>query len=102
MSETCGLRYPSFAHRNGNLPGSVRTWSAVRGQTDFLLDEVAGGWKVSGTNVTYSAFPVTVTSPANYSNQVFAYTGAARPDQLNPVSFTTVRSPTGSAPTIPW
>ena len=57
------------------------------GTSNFLVDEALGGWKVSGTNVTYSGFPVTVTSPANYSNQVFAYTGAARPDQIGPVSI---------------
>ena len=57
------------------------------GTSNFVVDEALGGWKLSGTNVTYSGFPVTVTSPANYSNQVFAYTGAARPDQISPVSI---------------
>ncbi|GAA3763801.1 TonB-dependent receptor [Terriglobus aquaticus] len=56
-------------------------------KTNFALDELLGGWKLSGTNVTYSGFPVTVTSNANYSNLVFAYTGAARPDQINPVTI---------------
>ncbi len=50
--------------------------------SNAVLNEVLGGWKVSGTNVTYSGFPVTITSPANYSNTVFAYTGAARPVRL--------------------
>ena len=50
--------------------------------TNFLLDEALGGWKVSGSNITYSGFPITITSPANYSNYVFGYTGAARPVQL--------------------
>jgi len=55
--------------------------------TNFLLDEVLGGWRVSGSNVTYSGLPVTVVSPANYSNKVFGYTGAARPQTLRPVTI---------------
>jgi hypothetical protein len=51
---------------------------------NYLVNEVVGGWKLSGAQVYYSGFPVTVSSPPNYSNQVFAFTGAARPDQLRP------------------
>jgi len=58
------------------------------GNSNYLVDEVLGGWKLSGSGVFYSGFPVTVTSNANYSNQVFAYTGAARPDQILPVKIT--------------
>ena len=56
--------------------------------TNPILNEVLGGWKVSGSNVTYSGFPITITSPANYSNLVFGYTGAARPEQLRQVHIT--------------
>ena len=51
---------------------------------NYFVNEALGGWKLSGAQVYYSGFPVTVSSPANYSNQVFAYGGAARPDQLRP------------------
>ena len=50
-----------------------------------VLNEALGGWKLSGAQVYYSGFPVTASSPANYSNAVFAYGGAARPDQLRPL-----------------
>jgi hypothetical protein len=52
---------------------------------NYFLDEALGGWKLSGAQVYYSGFPVTVSSPPNYSNRVFAFTGAARPDQLRPL-----------------
>jgi Carboxypeptidase regulatory-like domain/TonB dependent receptor len=55
------------------------------GSANRVVDEVIGGWKLSGSNVTYSALPVTASSPANYSSTVFAFTGAARPDQIAPV-----------------
>ena len=55
------------------------------GGANRVVDEVIGGWKLSGSNVTYSALPVTASSPANYSSTVFAFTGAARPDQIAPV-----------------
>ena len=58
------------------------------GNTNFLLDEALGGWRVSGSNVTYSGLPVTIVSPANYSNTVFGYTGAARPQTLRQVKIT--------------
>lgn len=50
-----------------------------------FVDEGLGGWKLSGSDVSYSAFPVTATSPANYSSRVFAFTGAARPNQNLPL-----------------
>jgi hypothetical protein len=54
----------------------------------FLMQELLGGWRVSGSTVAYTGFPVTVSSDAEYSNLVFAFTGAARPEQLNPVQIT--------------
>jgi hypothetical protein len=55
--------------------------------SNVLLQEVLGGWKISASSVAYTGFPVTVTSPAEYSSTVGAYTGAARPDQINPVKI---------------
>jgi hypothetical protein len=55
------------------------------GNMNRVLDAVIGGWKLSGTNVTYTAFPVTASSPANYSSKVFAFTGSARPNQNLPL-----------------
>jgi hypothetical protein len=55
------------------------------GSVNRVVDEAIGGWKLSGSNVTYSALPVTASSPANYSSLVYAFTGAARPDQIAPV-----------------
>jgi len=52
---------------------------------NYVLNEGLGGWKLSGAQVYYSGFPVTVSSPPNYSNRVFAFTGAARPDQYRPL-----------------
>ena len=49
------------------------------------VDTVIGGWKLSGSDVTYSGFPLTVSSPANYSSLVYGFTGAARPNQLRPL-----------------
>ena len=50
-----------------------------------VVDEGIGGWKISGSDVTYSAFPLTAASPANYSSSVFGFTGAARPNQNRPL-----------------
>jgi Carboxypeptidase regulatory-like domain len=50
-----------------------------------ILNSVIGGWRLSGADVYYSGFPVTVSSPANYSSLVNAFTGAARPNQLRPL-----------------
>ncbi|MGC1461143.1 MAG: carboxypeptidase regulatory-like domain-containing protein [Terracidiphilus sp.] len=51
-----------------------------------VVDAVVGGWKLSGAQVYYSGFPVTVSSPANYSGLVNAFSGAARPNQLRPLN----------------
>jgi hypothetical protein len=48
---------------------------------NYFVDEALGGWKISGSGVFYTGFPVTVSSTSNYSSLVFAYTGAARPNQ---------------------
>jgi hypothetical protein len=48
-----------------------------------VLNGAVGGWKLSGTNVSYTGFPVTANSPSNYSSQVFA--ADARPNQYNPL-----------------
>ena len=53
-----------------------------------VVNSVVGGWKLSGAQVYYSGFPVTVSSPANYSSLVNAFTGAARPNQLRPLHAT--------------
>jgi len=50
-----------------------------------IVNAVAGGWRLSGADVYYSGFPVTVSSPANYSSVVNAFGGAARPNQLRPL-----------------
>ena len=57
------------------------------GNWNRVVDEGIGGWKLAGTDVSYSAFPVTVSSPANYSSTVFAFTGAARPNQNLPLKI---------------
>jgi hypothetical protein len=53
--------------------------------SNFFANELLGGWRLSGAQVYYSGFPVTVSSPANYSSLVNAFTGAARPNQLRPL-----------------
>jgi hypothetical protein len=63
----------------GKLFGS--NWNPV-------LNSAIGGWRLSGAQVYYSGFPVTVSSPANYSSLVNAFTGAARPNQLRPLNVT--------------
>ena len=50
-----------------------------------VMNSIIGGWKLSGADVYYSGFPVTISSPANYSSLVNAFTGSARPDQLRPL-----------------
>lgn len=50
--------------------------------SNFFVNELLGGWRLSGAQVYYSGFPVTVSSPANYSSLVNAFTGAARPNQI--------------------
>lgn len=56
------------------------TWNPV-------AKSIVGGWRLSGAQVYYSGFPVTVSSPANYSGLVNAFTGAARPNQLRPLKI---------------
>jgi hypothetical protein len=63
----------------GKMFGS--TWNPV-------LNSVISGWKLSGAQIYYSGFPVTVSSPANYSSIVNAFGGSARPDQLRPLHAT--------------
>ena len=53
-----------------------------------VVNAVVGGWRLSGADVYYSGFPVTVNSPANYSSAVNAFTGAARPNLLRPLKVT--------------
>ena len=55
--------------------------------SNYVVNEILGGWKLSGSSVKYSGFPVTVTSNANYSSRVGAYLYAARPDQHAPVKI---------------
>ena len=55
------------------------------GNMNRFLDEAVGGWRLSGSNVTYSSFPITAASPAHYSSAVYGFTGAARPNQLRPL-----------------
>jgi hypothetical protein len=55
---------------------------------NYLLQELLGGWRLSGSSVAYTGFPVTIASGnAPYSNTVVAYSGAARPQQVNPVTI---------------
>ena len=51
-----------------------------------IVDQAAGGWKISGSNVSYSGFPLTASSPSNYSNSVNS--ASARPQQLRPLHVT--------------
>jgi hypothetical protein len=51
--------------------------------SNVILDEVLGGWRLSGSSVAYTGFPVTITSNDAYSNAVFAYGGAARPNLVS-------------------
>ena len=46
------------------------------------VNTLLGGWKLSGAQVFYTGFPVTMNSPARYSSQVGAFTGSARPSQF--------------------
>jgi hypothetical protein len=59
----------SLPFGRGKMVGS--NWNSV-------VNAIAGGWKLSGSQVYYSGFPVTVSSPPHYS-------GAARPNQLRPI-----------------
>jgi hypothetical protein len=50
------------------------------------VDSVIGGWRLSGTDVSYSGFPLTASSPSNYSNLVNS--ASARPEQFRPFHVT--------------
>jgi hypothetical protein len=50
------------------------------------VDSVIGGWKLSGSDVSYSGFALTASSPSNYSNSVNS--ASARPEQLRPLHVT--------------
>jgi hypothetical protein len=68
-----------------NLPfGTGKTFGA---NWNPIVNSLVGGWKLSGAQVYYSGFPVTVSSPPHYSNAVNAFTGAARPNQLRPLKM---------------
>lgn len=51
------------------------------------VDSVAGGWKLGTSAIFYSGFPVTISSPSNYSSLIQAYGGAARPNHLRPLKI---------------
>jgi hypothetical protein len=53
---------------------------------NYPLDEALGGWRLSGAQVYYSGFPVTVSSPPNYSSLVNAFIYSARPNQNRPLN----------------
>lgn len=56
---------------------------------NHVVDYAVGGWKLSGAQLYYSGFPVTLSAPnATYSSAVNAFTGAARPQQLRPFHMT--------------
>jgi hypothetical protein len=52
------------------------------------IDTVAGGWKFGSSAIFYTGFPVTISSPAEYSSLIQAYGGAARPDHLRSLKIT--------------
>ena len=52
------------------------------------IDTVVGGWKFGSSAIFYTGFPVTVSSPANYSSLIQGYGGAARPDHLRSLKIT--------------
>jgi hypothetical protein len=50
------------------------------------VDEVIGGWKLAGTNVSYTAFPLTASSKSYYSSLV--YSASPRAEQFHPLHVT--------------
>jgi hypothetical protein len=56
--------------------------------SNAILNSAFGGWKLSGAQVYYSGFPVSVSSPAHYSGLVNAFSGSARPNQLRALTMT--------------
>jgi hypothetical protein len=57
------------------------------GDWNYVTNILLGGWQLSGADVFYSGFPNTASSPVGYSNRVFAFGGAARPDQYRPLKM---------------
>lgn len=51
--------------------------------TNRVLDEVVGGWKIALAGVGYSGFPGTITGPGNNSNSF----GTTRPNQYRPLKI---------------
>lgn len=49
------------------------------GNMNSFLDEAVGGWKLAGTGIVYSGFPVT---PSDNSNNAYTNNKAQRPNQL--------------------
>jgi hypothetical protein len=77
------VRHAFNATGTYTLPyGKGQRWGA---NSNIILVELLGGWKVSASGLAYTGFPVTVSSSPGYSSLVNAYTGAARPQQLRPV-----------------
>jgi hypothetical protein len=56
------------------------------GNWNRAVDSIVGGWKLAGSNVSYSGFPLTASSPSNYSNVVNS--ASSRPQQLRPLHVT--------------
>ena len=54
------------------------------GNWNYAVNSILGGWKLSGAEVYYTGFPVTINSPSHYSDQVYAFSGSARPYQFQP------------------
>jgi hypothetical protein len=50
------------------------------------IDSAIGGWRLSGSNVSYTAFPLTAGSPSNYSNLVNS--ASSRPEQFQALHVT--------------
>jgi hypothetical protein len=50
---------------------------------NYYTNSLLGGWKLSGADIYYSGFPVTISANSNYSSLVNAFGGAARPNQLS-------------------
>ena len=63
------------------------TGRAVGSNANSVVKSMLDGWRLSGAEVYYSEFPVTVSSPSHYSSLVNAFGGAARPNQLRPLKM---------------
>ena len=74
------IRHAFNATGTYTLPyGRDQRWGS---KAPYLVQQAAGGWRLSVSDITYSGLPITITSPANYSSLVYAYTGAARPNKI--------------------